>query len=101
MWLVGCVVAHYGEDDLAGGQVLQPFLRRKQLAVGREDRFHAHQVVLRDTGRAQRKLKGVKLLAMLSATLGKKNSLRLRPHLSVVSWNRFAKSLTRCARRAP
>src|SRR5437870_3794749 len=68
--LVGGVLAHHDVEDLSGLEQLLPLLQRDQLAVGRKDRRHAHQVVLRDAGRAQRHLEARELLAVLADTLG-------------------------------
>src|SRR5438034_371795 len=68
--LVGGVLAHHDVEDLSGLEELLPLLQRDQLAVGRENRRHAHQVVLRDAGRAQRHLEARELLAVLADTLG-------------------------------
>src|SRR5439155_764787 len=68
--LVGGVLAHHDVEHLARLEELLPLLERDQLAVGREDRRHAHQVVLRNPGRAQRHLEARELLAVLADALG-------------------------------
>src|SRR6516162_2104541 len=72
MGFVSRVVAHDREHDLAGGQITLALQGGDELAVWREDRFDPYQVVLGDSRRAQRQLKGVEFLAVLADALGQK-----------------------------
>src|SRR5208282_936442 len=59
----------------------QAFLLAEQFAVGRENRFDAHEVELGDSRGTQRQLERSQLLAMPAHTLGQKCPLRGRAHL--------------------
>ena len=79
MRFVGRVVAHHGKHDLPGRQVLQPFLLAEQFAVGRKNRFDAHEVELGDSCGAQRQLERSQLLAMPPHALGQKVPFGIGP----------------------
>src|SRR5580700_5823699 len=81
MRLARLVLADYGEGDLPGLQVFEPFTARDQLAVRRKNRGDANDVARGNSGVSQRELEARKPFAMFSDSLGEKNLFRDERHV--------------------